>query len=375
MEERDRAWRERDWRRSEAYGRGGEERSWSEQEEDDRVTEEPAERYGSGYGEGGDDYGGGRTAGAYGRGAGRSQAYRSGPAQVRYGGAPRSFNPDDAGRGYGGEGARGSYGQRRYGGAAGDEDRDYRYEDAYDRDRDRHARRAWEAETRGYGRGAGRLEDDDYDARRYGGGRRYEAAGRDRSEGAGDFLQRAGERISSWFRGGAEDYDEPRRYREDFGREARPLAERSQRGVGPRGYRRSDERISDEVHERLTDDPWLDASNIEVEVRNSEVTLTGHVDNREAKHHAERLVEDISGVGHVQNNLRVDPSLALTGAGRGFGSSALEAEMRRNAQATDPENRGVSGLSGRTSTGAEAERSGPSATETPTDPKGGARRS
>ena len=35
----------------------------------------------------------------------------------------------------------------------------------------------------------------------------------------------------------------------------------------------------------------------------------------------------------------------------------LEAEMRRHEQATDPGNNGVSGLSGRTSTGAEAERS------------------
>ena len=43
--------------------------------------------------------------------------------------------------------------------------------------------------------------------------------------------------------------------------------------------------------------------------------------------------------------------------GRGFGSSALEEEMRRNAAATDPNNNGVSGLSGRTSTGASAERS------------------
>jgi hypothetical protein len=66
------------------------------------------------------------------------------------------------------------------------------------------------------------------------------------------------------------------------------------------------------------------------------VTLSGHVENREAKHRAERLIEDLSGVRHVQNNLRVKPGAGLTGAGQGFGSSALEAEMRRDAQGTEP---------------------------------------
>ena len=38
-------------------------------------------------------------------------------------------------------------------------------------------------------------------------------------------------------------------------------ANRGKRGLGPQGYKRSDERISDDAHERLTDDTWLDASN------------------------------------------------------------------------------------------------------------------
>lgn len=108
------------------------------------------------------------------------------------------------------------------------------------------------------------------------------------------------------------------------------------RGLGPRGYQRSDARISDDVHDRLTEDPWLDASDIEVAVNGGEVTLSGRVDCRDAKHHAEWLVEDLSGVRHVQNNLRVDPTAGFTGAGRGFGSSAVEAEMRRNELAANP---------------------------------------
>ncbi len=84
------------------------------------------------------------------------------------------------------------------------------------------------------------------------------------------------------------------------------LGDGAHRGRGPQGYRRSDERINEDVHERLTEDPHLDASAITVGVRDGEVTLTGTVDSRDAKHHAEHLVEHLGGVGHVQNNLRVN---------------------------------------------------------------------
>ncbi|HEX2494143.1 MAG TPA: BON domain-containing protein, partial [Steroidobacter sp.] len=47
------------------------------------------------------------------------------------------------------------------------------------------------------------------------------------------------------------------------------------RGKGPRGYRRSDERIREDVCDVLTDDPRVDASSIEVTVKDCEVTLSG----------------------------------------------------------------------------------------------------
>ncbi|MBV9511740.1 MAG: BON domain-containing protein [Caulobacteraceae bacterium] len=77
------------------------------------------------------------------------------------------------------------------------------------------------------------------------------------------------------------------------------------RGLGPKGYRRSDERIREEVSDRLTDDPLLDPSDVEVKVHDGEVTLDGAVSSREDKRRAEMLVERCSGVDHVQNNLRV----------------------------------------------------------------------
>lgn len=79
-------------------------------------------------------------------------------------------------------------------------------------------------------------------------------------------------------------------------------------GKGPRGYSRSDERVREDVADRLTDDPWLDPSEIEVAVTGCEVTLNGTVGSRDDKRRAEDLAHAVSGVKHVQNNLRVGPA-------------------------------------------------------------------
>jgi hypothetical protein len=77
------------------------------------------------------------------------------------------------------------------------------------------------------------------------------------------------------------------------------------RGRGPKGYRRSDGRILEDVNDRLTEDPRVDASEIQVDVQAGEVTLTGTVDSREARRRAEDVAEGASGVTYVMNNLRV----------------------------------------------------------------------
>jgi hypothetical protein len=66
-----------------------------------------------------------------------------------------------------------------------------------------------------------------------------------------------------------------------------------------------------------------------------EVTLSGTVEDREAKHRSERLIEDLPGVKHVQNNLRVDAGSYFTRAGHGYGDSA-EAERKRGHEVTRP---------------------------------------
>lgn len=99
----------------------------------------------------------------------------------------------------------------------------------------------------------------------------------------------------------------------DTGRRARWF---SFRGRGPKGYRRSDERIRDDINDRLTDDHMLDAEHIEVTVRDGEVMLDGMVRTRACKRRAEDIAESVSGVGHVQNNLRIrDRTSGTTGPG------------------------------------------------------------
>jgi len=95
------------------------------------------------------------------------------------------------------------------------------------------------------------------------------------------------------------------------------------RGKGPAGYQRSDERIREHVCETLTDDDRVDASNIEVSVKDGEVTLSGTVGDRHTKRLAEDCIESLFGVKDVQNHIRVvrDESVGRSMTGVGTGSS------------------------------------------------------
>ena len=74
---------------------------------------------------------------------------------------------------------------------------------------------------------------------------------------------------------------------------------------GPEGWQRPNERIMEDVCERLTQYGHLDASKVKVDVDNGEVTLTGTVNNRRDKRRAEDVVESVPGVRDVHNQLRV----------------------------------------------------------------------
>ena len=82
-------------------------------------------------------------------------------------------------------------------------------------------------------------------------------------------------------------------------------AELNYRGVGPRGYVRSPERVYEDVCDRLTDHPLIDASDIEVVISGVEVTLRGSVKDPIAAGRAETIAREVPGVSSVRNTLSV----------------------------------------------------------------------
>jgi hypothetical protein len=76
-------------------------------------------------------------------------------------------------------------------------------------------------------------------------------------------------------------------------------------GRGPKGYQRSDDRIREDICDRLMMS-WMNAENVEVQVRDGEVTLTGMVKSRDEKRAIEALAESVLGVKDLNNAIRVE---------------------------------------------------------------------
>jgi osmotically-inducible protein OsmY len=247
----------RDWYGGGDFGRYGNEGGWSGgQQQAGYGSQQGGDRGRYGSQQSGFDQGG---TGQYGYDQGRRS--QSGYGMGDYDEWSGSSGP----RGFA---DREGYRSRDYGGGAGSQ-RDYA-RTAYDRS----------SFDRGYGRGGSR----------WSGSRPYGGSERGYTEGGRDFWDRASDEVSSWF--GDEDAERRRRF-DQF------------RGRGPKNYTRSAERIKEDVNDRLSDDGSLDASDIDVEVSGSDVTLSGQVSSRWDKRRAEDIAEAVSGVRHVQNNLRV----------------------------------------------------------------------
>jgi osmotically-inducible protein OsmY len=165
----------------------------------------------------------------------------------------------------------------------GDEEAEYRR-----RQDEREARgRGWPSERWGQGRERGGADDLDERgwARQWGYVESpYERGGMRDSERWGEGARRPSMREESWMTRG-------------------PYA-----GRGPKGYHRSDERIREDVCDRLCEHGGIDASDMEIQVVGSEVTLLGTVSSRWQKRLAEDVADSVSGVSEVHNQLRVTPS-------------------------------------------------------------------
>ena len=137
---------------------------------------------------------------------------------------------------------------------------------------------------------------------------------------------RASDEVSSWF--GGDDRD--RTYRDE--------GQANFRGRGPKNYTRPDDRIKEDINDRLTDHYYLDASDIDVEVSNGDVILTGNVNSRRDKRMAEDIVEDVSGVKNVENRLRVSRQNDYAGQNLGYGQVTGHTELnRQEVRATQAE--------------------------------------
>lgn len=76
-------------------------------------------------------------------------------------------------------------------------------------------------------------------------------------------------------------------------------------GVGPRNYRRSDQRIYEDVNDRLMRHGGINARDIEVQVEHGEVILNGTVPSLWTKRAVEDTAMSVLGVEDVQNMLRI----------------------------------------------------------------------
>lgn len=108
-----------------------------------------------------------------------------------------------------------------------------------------------------------------------------------------DWWDRASDKVASWFG----DDDAERRVNRD--------ERQNHRGKGPKNYKRSEDRIMEDVCVRLSEHPDIDASDIMVTVDGTEVTLTGTIDSKQAKRKAEDICESVTGVSEVHNQLRM----------------------------------------------------------------------
>jgi osmotically-inducible protein OsmY len=76
-------------------------------------------------------------------------------------------------------------------------------------------------------------------------------------------------------------------------------------GMGPEGYHPNDERILEEVNDRLMQHGWLDARAVRVQVEDGHVTLSGRVDSRRARQMAAETAASVLGVRGVENDLQI----------------------------------------------------------------------
>jgi hypothetical protein len=212
-----------------------------------------------------DDRGGRRDRGTGGE---RRSSRPGGPGDAPYGRSSAPYDQGEMSSWYGGDSGMGDYGSSQAGPGANEP----------------HPYGQWQRERGRQDRGP--YERAHYEEGQHGGRFRFERPQRHQESFDGGQPRQSGQ--SDW-RG-----DSDRGMRGPFV------------GRGPRGYQRSDERILEEVCELLTHHGEIDASQMDVDVRNGEIYLRGMVDSGYTRRLTEEVVEEVPGVRDVRNELRLN---------------------------------------------------------------------
>jgi osmotically-inducible protein OsmY len=308
------------------------------------------------------------------RGEGSGSRGREGFGRTRWGGPPdygyrgssrysesqygqRRPSRDPAGRDFGGGGfrSRGDESGRRGYGSSGWESQGT-YGDDYREGRYGSGDFGFEQGTRGepsFGSSSGER----YDSPRYFGSGSYAEGG---THYTGGWDQR-GERSSSSTSSGDYGYgyqgSSAPGQRGESRHHERPGLLRRLFKRGPKGYQRSDERLREDISERLMESHDVDSSEVSVLVVSGKVTLDGTVPDRYMKHYIEDLVDACPGVQDIDNRIRVDAN------------SGRWPEDTRSSSATGSS----SGTSGQTGSGTSSTTTLGSSSSTPSS-NGGRRR-
>jgi osmotically-inducible protein OsmY len=274
---------------------------------------------------GADEYGSRSQSGSYGRGFEEGRAQQFGREHENFGRESREFgrehelggrNPSwqpsgsyESSRGYSGE--SGGYGsQREFGSQAGQ-----RFGSQGSQGFQSGAQRYGSQGYGSQGFGSQGYQGGSYGSQGYGSGSQtFGSEGRARSSWEG------ADRESGWggsmggygrsqFREGSEGFGS-RGYGQSFGYLEGQFGTSGRTrgrftGRGPKNYTRSDERIREDVSDRLEQHGDIDAGEVVVIVEAAEVTLEGTVPDRQTKRLAEDVAEDTPGVKQVHNRLRV----------------------------------------------------------------------
>lgn len=320
-------------RRDEQWGGNGEEQDWRRYGRDRFAgygDERRGQRHGVGYegGHGGYDAYEGAGRGRYGGGYERERdepSWRGSEYEGGYGGGEGRGGRQDYEAGRGGRGYGYAEDRPRRGGPPGYRGRQeqgpmgggsFNAGSQYESDRDRPTYGDWQQQRREHSMIGGDFRQGHGDVSRYGAGSgQWERQGGHGGEGRGRGLPQG------------------------------PFV-----GKGPRGYKRSPDRLKEQVCDLLEQHGEIDASDIDVKVEEDcTVTLSGNVDSRRTKRLAEDLAESVAGIRDVQNHLRVQSSResmpGSQGTQTGIGGTQIAGtqEPTREASAGGAERSGSGG--------------------------------